>query len=161
MEFERERKWQQGDLEADEVEFDWASLTLDEALLECAERGDTVRLEVGGRSWSGPLVHVGEDLATLGLASGVEIDVAIGRVVAVRVTERNRGGGRPIRGHPRRLEARLRELVVSQETVELGVGEGLRGRVSVVAVDHLRFEDDDGAEWLVPLGSVAWVIRQS
>ncbi|MCP5028942.1 MAG: hypothetical protein GY929_21930 [Actinomycetia bacterium] len=158
--FERDLRRQQRDLEDDEIEFDWTTSSLDEALSEIGERGDTVRLSAAGHSWSGVLAHVGDDLATIITPAGVEIDVALARLESARVVERSRGPGRRMGGHPRMLEARLRELVVSGDTVELSVGDGLRGRLVAVAADHVRVEDGEGALWLVPTPTIAWVRRQ-
>ena len=158
--FERELRRRQRDVEAEEVEYDWVGSTLEDALVELAERGDTVRLAAVGRAWTGVLVHVGEDFATISPAPEVEIDMTLGRLESVRVVASSRGVGRKGQRHPRRFEARLRELAVSAREVELSVGDGLSGRIVAVAVDHARFEALDGATWLVPLAGLAWVARR-
>ena len=43
---------------------------------------------------------------------------------------------------------------------EASLAGGGRGAVLAVTADHVRVEDTDGAHWLVPTATVAWVRRQ-
>ena len=137
--------------------------SLDEVALEFLYRGDTIRAAVSERSWTGVVIHVGTGLMTLQTQAGVEVDIAYEGLTSIRVVQRARVGGRSRTSrHPGELVARLRELENTGETVELGggrFGAPLEGTVEVVARSHVEFRGGDGAEWIVPLDQIDYVIR--
>lgn len=137
---------------------------LDEVVLEFLFRGDVIRVAVGERAWTGKVVHAGAEVMTLETSAGVGVDVAYGGISAIRVVERSLRGGRALAGpHPGSIIARLRELAQTGEPVEIGGARllpPLEGSVMVVALSHLEFRGRDGAEWIVPLTEIAYVVRQ-
>lgn len=137
---------------------------LDEVVLEFLFRGDVIRVAVGERAWTGKVVHAGAEVMTLEASAGVGVDVAYDGISAIRVVERSRRGGRALAGpHPGSMIARLRELAQTGEPVEIGgtrLLPPLEGSVMVVASSHLEFRGRDGAEWIVPLTEIAYVVRQ-
>lgn len=155
----------QEELAAAQEEGERAGRELDEVVLEFLYRGDSIRVAVGERTWTGVVVHAGLAVMVLLTAGGVEIDVAYEALTSIRVVERAKSGGRPLAAsHPATLLARLRELVNTAVEVEMGglrLDPPLRGRVEVVAKTHVEFRSIDGAEWVVPLGEVAYLIRQA
>ena len=140
-----------------------AARWLDEVALEFLYRGDTIRAAVGERSWTGVVVHVGTGVMTLQTQAGVEVDIAYVGLTSIRVVQRARVGGRSRTSrHPGELVARLRELENTGQTVELGgarLEASLAGTVEVVARSHVEFRGGDGAEWIVPLDQIDYVIR--
>lgn len=140
-----------------------AKRSLDEVILEFLFRGDVIRVIVGERAWAGKVVHAGVEVMTLETPAGVQVDLAYEGVSAIRVVERSPSGGRALAGpHPGAIIARLRELVGSGETVEIG-GTGLQpleGTVAAVAPSHIDFWARDGGEWVIPLSSISFVVRQ-
>jgi hypothetical protein len=158
LEFEREYR------EAVD-ESERAQRGLDEVVLEFLFRGDVVRVAVGERAWTGKVVHAGAEVMTLETAAaGVGVDVAYNGISGIRVVERSRRGGQALAGpHPGSIIARLRELAQTGEPVEIGgtrLLPPLEGSVVVVASSHIEFRGRDGAEWIVPLTEIAYVVRQ-
>ncbi len=139
-----------------------AARTLDEVALEFLYRGDSIRATVGSRSWTGIVVHVGVGVMTLQTPASAEVDLAYEGLTSVRVVQRARGGGRSRTSkHPGELVARLRELENTEEVVGLG-GRTLapvEGKLEVVAKGHVELRSRDGAEWILPLGEIDYVIR--
>lgn len=132
--------------------------------LEFMHRGDQVRVAVGEHhSFLGHVIHVGGDLMTVEDAAGNAIDVLLPAMRSLRVVERAREGGRARRSeHPARFRGRLAGAEATGEELELGVPDGppLVGNVLSVAVDHVAVRARDGSEWIVPLGSIVFVIRR-
>lgn len=141
-----------------------SSRTLAEVALEYLYRGDSIRVAVGQRSWTGVVVHVGSGMMTLFTPAKVEIDVAYAGLTSIKVVERARSGGRTRASkHPGELVARLRDLENSDETVGIGgrtLAPEIEGTVDVVARSHVEFRGRDGSVWIVPLSEVDVVIRQ-
>ena len=101
---------------------------------------------------------------TLETPAGIAVDLGFGGLSAIRVVERSPSGGRALAGpHPGAMVARLRELALTGEPVEIG-GQTLRppleGTVAAVADSHVEFRSRDGGEWIVPLASIHFVVRQ-
>jgi hypothetical protein len=118
---------------------------------------------VGERAWTGTVTHVGAALMTLETPAGVVVDFGYEGLSAIRVVERSPSGGRALAGpHPGAMVARLRELALTGEPVEIG-GQSLRppleGTVGAVAHSHIEFRSRDGGEWIVPLASIHYVVR--
>ena len=141
-----------------------ATRPLAEVALEHLYRGDSIRVTVGQRSWTGVVVHVGSGLMTLCTHAGIEIDLAYRGLTSIRVVERARSGGRSRTSkHPGELVARLRDLENTGETVEIcgrSLVPGIEGTLDVVARSHVEFRGRDGSEWVVPLSEIDVVIRQ-
>lgn len=141
-----------------------AKRSLDEVILEFLFRGDVIRVIVGDRAWAGKVVHAGAEVITLETPAGVQLDLAYEGVSAIRVVERSPSGGRALAGpHPGAIIARLRELVGSSETVEIGgarLQPPLEGTVVAVASSHIELRARDGGEWVIPLSNISFVVRQ-
>ncbi len=139
-------------------------LELPIAFLEWLWRGDRVRVRAGGSAFDGFVVHVGQDLATLQTGNGQWVEIAIGEVLSVVVTAPGLGPARSLeRPDPRRFVARLREFAAGNgPSVVVGAEHGaheLTGRIVRVHADHVAFTADDGSEWALPLGTIAYVRR--
>lgn len=145
-------------------EGDRAKRTLDEVILEFLFRGDVIRVMVAERAWTGTVTHVGSELMTLETPAGTAVDIGYDGITALRVVERSPSGGRALAGqHPGAVVARLREVVVTGESVEVGgptLRPQLEGIVVAVAESHVEFRTRDGGEWIVPLPSIQYVVRQ-
>lgn len=163
-ELRAEHRAEQEEVEEATERTERATRSLAEVALEYLYRGDSIRVTVGQRTWTGVVVHVGSGMMTLRTQAGVEIDVAYRGLTSIRVVERARSGGRSRTSkHPGELVARLRDLENTDETVEIGgrrLTPGIDGSVDVVARSHLEFGGRDGAEWVVPLAEIDVVIRQ-
>lgn len=162
-ELRAEHRAAQEELEETSQLVERAGRSLDEVALEFLYRGDSIRVTVGQRSWTGTVVHVGVGMMTLQTPARVEIDLAYERLTSMRVVERARGGrGRSRTSkHPGELLARLRELHNTEETVEIG-GRHLapvEGKVEVVARSHVELRTRDGAEWILPRSEIDYLIR--
>ena len=150
------------------VEFESEQLSrsarpLADLVLELMHRGDTVRLAVGRRSWTGRVVHVANAVMSLRTATGAEVDVILDRVSSIRVVERSATRGLPVSSRePRTLIAQLRDLHRTGEQVELGgalLDPPVLGTLRAVAATHLEIDGADGSEWVLSLPAVDYVIR--
>lgn len=161
-ELRADRQAAQEELEETSRLIERAERSLDEVALDFLYRGDSLRVTVGARSWTGIVVHVGVEVMTLQTPGGTEVDLAYEGLTSMRVVERARGGGRSRTSkHPGELIARLRELENTEEVVEVG-GRNLapvEGKVEVVARGHIEVCSRQGAEWILPLGEIGYVIR--
>ncbi len=157
-----EHRLEQEDVEEAVELAERAGRSLAEVALEFLYRGDSIRVTVGDRIWTGTVVHVGTGVMTLGTQAGAEVDLDYDGLTSIRVVERARLGGRSrVSKHPGELVARLRELENTEETVEVGGRrlEAVVGTVEVVARSHLEFRARDGGAWILPLGEIDYVIR--
>lgn len=158
-----ERRELQEFVEAETEAIERARRGLDEVVLEYMHRGDTVRVAVGLRAWTGEVVHVGRTLMSLRTAGGAQVDVGLDRLSTVRVVARSASGGCPVlTREPASVAARLRELQRTGDTVEMGgalVDPPVRGTVMAVARQHVEVEALDGTEWVLALRTVDYVIR--
>lgn len=150
-------------VEAESEQLSRAGRSLGDVVLEYMHRGDTVRIAVGRRSWTGQVVHVAKALASLRTPTGTEVDVALDRLNSIRVVERSAVRGAPVSVRdPRTLAARLRDLERTGEEAELGgalLDAPVLGTVRAVAAAHVEVEGADGGEWVLSLGAVDYVIR--
>ena len=160
----RDRRESREELEAAVDEAERSRRGFDEVALEFLHRGDRIRLAVAGRSWTGAVVHAGAEVTTLRTPDGVEVDAAYDALTSIRVVERARAGGRSlVARHPGSLVARWRELAGTGEAAELGgphLAPPVVGTVVAVAPTHVEVRGTaDGAEWVLRLGEVAYVVR--
>lgn len=107
------------------------------------DRGEQVRLDLGGRRLTGFVAHAAGDLLRLRTATGL-VDVDLAAPMVLRVVGRGPHGASASALHS--FTARLRELELDHAEVELGLRDGalLRGRVATVAADHVVLRDQDG-----------------
>ena len=133
--------------------------TLVDVARSCLHRGDTVALEFPGRTFTGVLTAVGDDVARLAIADG-SVDAHLTSSnpgLVLRVLQPARAGGD--RGDPTVVTFRARLLQLEGTMVELAVGgreATLRGTLGV-GRDQLSVVDRDGVRAYVPTGSVTWV----
>lgn len=143
--------------------------TLADRSTEWMLRGDVVAVSTAGRTFTGPVVAVGEDLLAVATPEGrVDVRTAFraGRAahssrapVVVRVVDRGAGPGRrPAAGAPT-FEARLAELEARGAAVVVGsalLAEELIGEVGL-GRDHLVVRPAGAHETVVPRAWVAYV----
>ena len=109
-------------------------------------RGDKVALRFAEHTVSGQVVHASGDLVTIEGAAGT-VHVNLGVPVTLTVVESNAGEGRTPEQGVDSLRARLFELELAETEVELravGFDGTVRGRVAVVATDHVVLRTGDG-----------------
>lgn len=153
-------------LEAEEAEREAAlSAALQRSLAQVAAElmahGDTVAVDVGDQGvLVGTIAGAGTDYLTLASGSS-RVDVAIRALLRMRVLERPRAGGlRFTPGTAASLRARLLELQLSGQPVEVGVAgidEPVTGPICLVGSDHVAIGDEGGPEWFLPFRSLAFV----
>jgi hypothetical protein len=152
-------------LEAEEAEREAAIAagmrrSLAGAASELMAHGDTVAVDAAGHIFVGLIAAVGADLITL-QSGHWRVDVALGSVVRLRVLRRARSGGlRALPGYPGSLRARLQELQVSGQRVEIGMAgadEQVSGPVAVVGSDHVAIGEGLACEWFLPLERLAYL----
>jgi hypothetical protein len=136
--------------------------SLDQVAYELLARGDTVSVLAGERRFRGVVAHAHGDLLTLVTPQGDQVHVNLEGPVVLQVAERAPEGGKGRdRFGPESFLARMRELELSELTVEIvapSAGDPLTGRIEAAASDHLMMTDDTGAPTFVPLAWVAAVI---
>ncbi|MGH2719716.1 MAG: hypothetical protein ACRDJU_14230 [Actinomycetota bacterium] len=134
--------------------------SLAEVAGELMAHGDTVVIDAGGHRFSGRIAAVGADIVTV-QSGRAQVDVALGAVSSLRVLERARAGGiGSLPGHPATLRARLKELQLTGQEVEVGVAaaeEQVTGPVALVGADHVAIGEEVGPEWFVPLSRLAFL----
>lgn len=131
--------------------------------LELMHRGDLVRVAIGDHSFLGRVVHVGVDLMTLADAAANAIDVLLPAMTSLRVIERVSDGGQARREeYPARFRGRLAEAEATGNEIEIGSTQAapLAGIVASVGVDHVAVNARDGGQWILPLGSIGYLIRR-
>lgn len=136
--------------------------TLTDVARELMTRGDTVVVGVHHRRFTGRVLHAAGDLVTLRTASGT-VDVNLRAPALLRVVERAASGGRDAHDGPSSFKARLFEVEMADEIVEIGcvnLGEEQPGRIVAVAVDHVVWSDRDGGEWFLPLSTITHVAHR-
>lgn len=125
---------------------------------QLAQRGAMVRVEIADKRFYGPALAGGSDVIVVGIEGGpVIVNLAGADLVTLHGPGDEDGFAR--RG-PGSLKAALYDLE-GVEPVELGLRNGttLTGMIRVVAHDHVMFRDDH--ERVIPLASIAWLIRRS
>lgn len=136
--------------------------TLGDVARELMARGDTVVAGVPNRRFTGTVLHAAGDLVTLRTASG-SVDINLRAPAYLRVVERAQSGGRGVQDGPSSFKARLFEVEMSTDVVEIGcvnLGEEQPGRVIAVGVDHVVWHDTEGGEWFLPLSAITHVAHR-
>lgn len=150
-------------VEAETEAMERSQRSIRDVALEHMHRGDSIRVSVGQRGWTGEVVHVGAHLLSLCPSSGTEVDIAFDRLSTVGVVVRATSGGRPSASpDPASLLARLRDLQRTGATAELGgatIEPPLAGVILAVAPQHVEVLGPDGTEWLLGLQAIDYVIR--
>ena len=122
-------------------------------------RGDRLTMRTGQLQLTGEVVGGGRDYVTIN-TEHLCADARLDRV-ALRVTRRS-SGGVEARGTAPTWRARLTEMELTQEMVEVyapSLGVSQPGRIRVVATDHLWLVDPTGFDSYLPLEEIAVVIR--
>lgn len=131
--------------------------TLGDVAAALLARGDVVQLDVPGRRFTGPIVHAGADLARVRTRGG-PVDVNLRAAVNLQVVERMATGGTARTDGPPSFRSRLSELELGGDTVEVGDGrDGIVGRITIVAVDHVVVVDRDGGERFISQRGLTYV----
>jgi len=160
----RERVGNEMRQEAELLEQDAAAVELRrrriaDLAIELLSRGDVVTVIAGDRSIRGRLTYARGELATVAAAIGrVDVHLAVG--VVLRVDERSTAGGETPRKGSDSLRARLLELELADNSIEVWVpvhGLDVSGSIVAVGKDHVIVQDQDDAEWIVLLDDIAWI----
>lgn len=132
--------------------------TLSDVARQAANRGDQVTVPVAHRTFIGTVIHVGNDYLTLETA-GEWVEIRLD-AAPLRIRPHRSGGLSTTKGSAT-FKARLGEYEQTGERIELIIdgGEVLPGTVTVVAVDHIMFEETSG-ETVVPLTRILAVARR-
>ena len=151
----------QEDAELAVAELARATRSLRDAMLDHARAGSAIRLELGGTTFAGRVVHVGDDVVRLVRADRDPVDVAISALSGVHVAAPDAGPCSVSTGYPATLLARCRELLQANTEVEIGrrVLSPVRGTLAAATATHIEADTSDGGAWLVPLAEVAWIER--
>jgi hypothetical protein len=125
--------------------------------LELVHRGERVRAETEGQTFSGHVIYAGDDFATLDRGDDL-VEVVLD--TAIWAVEPAIAGGHEQSGTPLSLRARLTEIASAAAQVRLVVADGraIVGRIEVVATDHVEISQDGGVV-LIPIRLIAAVIR--
>lgn len=122
---------------------------------DLGHRGEHVVVVLPGGAFRGAALEIASDRIRLG-TSGGPVEVHVAAVTELRSAGRDAGGAPPPRAGVG-FKARLFELEMAGEPVELGTGGGaLRGRILAVASDHVLLADGDG-ERAISLAAVSYV----
>ncbi len=122
-------------------------------------RGDRLTLQAGSLRLSGQVTAGGADYVTINTRQ-LCADARLG-MVALRVTKRHSGGAHAA-GMPSNWRARLTQMELTQESVELhspSLGVSLAGRIRAVAVDHVWLVDAAGFDSYLPFDEISVVTR--
>ena len=158
------REWQR-DMEEAEEQLERNTRSLAEVFIEYMERGDLVEVMVGPNRWTGCVIHVGSELATIE-ADGRRVDIALARLTAARILEPRTGAGRAYeRSAPMTLVARLRELCGASAGVQAVIaGADLAAivcLVTAVSEGHVEVSTIDGERWVVPISVIGSVMTRT
>lgn len=133
---------------------------LAEMMAEFASRGDRVSTEFGGHTFSGSVVEVGSDFATiLGPGQVADIRLATAKwsvlVSAEPAEPRDRGVDSIV------ALLKLYEAEGTNLRLALPGGDMVIGMISVVASDHVEVADVDDRLFYVPIELVLGIIRST
>jgi len=155
------QEWR-AELEATEFETHQDRLrrrTLRDVARMLLHRGDRLTVQAGALKLSGHVTAGGTDYVTIN-TNHLCADARLG-MVALRVTKR-RSGGAQAGGMPSTWRARLTQMELTQETVQVhapSLGVSLEGRIRAVAVDHVWLVDAAGFDIYVPFEEISVVTR--
>ena len=160
----RERVEAEMRLEAEMLEHDSALVerrrrSLADLAIELVSRGDTVTAIAGDKALRGRLSYARGDIASMDTGSGT-VDLHLAAGVVLRLDERRTEGGTAPRPGSDTLRARLLEYEMDGRSIEVWMpahGVDVSGSIGAVGKDHLVVIDRDGAEWMAPLTTIAWV----
>lgn len=133
---------------------------LSEVMAGLANRGDRVAVEFGGHTFSGSVVEVGSDFATIlgpGQIADVRLDTAKWSVLI---------SAEPANAQDRRVDSLVALLKVYEAEganlrLALPGGDMVIGRIEVVASDHAEVADVDDRLLYVPIDLILGVIRST
>ena len=123
-------------------------------------RGDWLTIQTGNLQWSGEVVGCGEDYLTLG-AGELCVDARLDRITLV--VAKQESGGMETRGAADTWRARLRELELADQRVELygpTLGPSRRGKIRVVSTDHIWLVEGTGLDSYLPLEEIVVAISR-
>ncbi len=139
------------------------SRILDDVLHESRNRGDTVSVSTSRRTFNGLIERAAIDFLSVRGPTTV-VDIAFAAVDFIRVINRGTSrGGTPATHAADSFAHHLSENESAHERVEIGINgreEILLARVPIVGQDHVMAVDDHRNEWIIPLTSISFVIRQ-
>lgn len=129
------------------------------AVRTAMHRGDTVTVETAGLTLGHPVVAVGADYLTMDDGEHL-IDVALSN--AVVTTMPSRRGGSAGKAASVTLRARLGEHEHDGALVDVFTSAGMsfRGRITVVATDHVVVADGSGRDTFLPTSRIAVVFSR-
>ena len=151
----------QEDAEVAVAELARATRSLRDAILDLARNGSELRLELVGATFSGRVVHVGDDVVRIARVDRPLVDIAISAIGGAHAAPSGAGQVAVSTGYPATLVARCRELLQASADVEVGRS-GLApvlGELRAATATHVELATADGGTWLIPLAEVAWVER--
>jgi len=151
----------QEDAELAVAELARATRSLRDALLDLARSGADLRVEVCEATFSGRVVHVGEDVVRIARSDRPLVDIAISALSGVHA-ESPSGVHAPVStGYPATIVARCRELLQASAGVEIGRRSAapVVGEMQAATATHVELVTPNSGIWLVPLAEVAWVER--
>jgi len=155
------QEWR-AELEATELEIHQHRLrsrTLREVAEALVNRGDLVSMQIGDLPVVGRVVGCGRDYLTVHTRN-LGVDARLDQV-CILVTRRA-CGGTTTRGAAPTWRARLTELELAAESVELyarSLRGPRRGKIRVVSADHLWLSEPNGVDCYLPIKQLTAVIR--
>jgi hypothetical protein len=139
------------------------SRDLGDVALEAMHRGDTVVANVGSRTFTGHVTHVGHDVITVTDQAGNHVDIALPSMTYYAVTEETNEGGQPLEStFPAHFRECFFDVEVNGAEVEVG-GTNLApttGSVALVGSDHIVMCAKGRHDWVLPLAAVGYLIRR-
>lgn len=125
--------------------------------LELVHRGERVRAETQGQTFSGRVTYAGSDFATLDRGEDL-VEVVL--EAAIWTVEPVGTGGREQSGTPLSFRARMAELASLGEQIRVVVTDGraIVGILGVVATDHIEISQD-GNVMVIPIHLIVAIVR--
>jgi len=137
--------------------------TLTDVCFEWMSRGDRVTVAVGGTHFEGRLIAVVNDLAIVGTKT-IEVGVNLGAVDFARSNDRAAYTGTSGERSVSSFRALLGRFEIERMPARL-VGRhrsfDQTGVIEASSDDHVLIRDDQGLEWALPRGGIAYVIGPS
>jgi hypothetical protein len=137
------------------------AMSLDEVLVQWLVVGDVVEIATIAGSVAGVVVGHSSDVATVEVDSGRLAEVALAHLVAARsVSHSHAGTTAETTGRTMRVVLSDAEVHGYQVTVHVaGRRAPFEGTVRVTGREHVELIDAQAREWLVPLPTIAMVLR--